>query len=242
MKFQKSVTFWIGPAPAAAPETAPTATAEPVAQVPSVAPEPITPSETSSESSPQAPTAPPAQTGAAALALQTEIDPPGGDDTGVPANFEDMVALFAANGEPLLHAYLVNNVHLVKFEIGKISLRVSDEGPRDLLQSLSRCLNNWTGRAWFIEASDEGGVATLQQQRDAEVEARRQTAISHPLVQQALAAFPGAKVDEVRPVADRDLLSPAQAAARPGRQPCAYRGQTPCPKLLTRSSSGSSSC
>ena len=191
-------------APEPATVTAPTAAAEPIAQMSSAAPRPISPSETSSEASSQASTAPTAQTGAAALALQTEIDPPAGEDTGVPARFEDMVALFAANGEPLLHAYLVNNVHLVKFEIGKISLRVSDEGPRDLLQSLSRCLNDWTGRAWFIEASDEEGAATLQQQRDAEVEARRQTAISHPLVQQALAAFPGAKVDEVRPVADRD--------------------------------------
>jgi DNA polymerase III subunit gamma/tau len=191
-------------APAAAPETAPTATAEPMAPVPSVAPHPISPTDSVSEASSPAATAPTAQTGAVALALQTEIDPPAGDDTGVPANFENMVALFAANGEPLLHAYLVNNVHLVKFEIGKISLRVSDEGPRDLLQSLSRCLNDWTGRAWFIEASDEDGAATLQQQRDAEVEARRQTAISHPLVQQALAAFPGAKVDEVRSVADRE--------------------------------------
>jgi len=196
------------PEPATVTKPAPTAAAEPVEQVSSASPQPSSlselPPELRSELSSESSSVPTAQTGAAALALQTEIDPPGGDDAGIPATFEDMVALFAANGEPLLHAYLVNNVHLVKFEIGKISLRVSDEGPRDLLQSLSRCLNNWTGRAWFIEASDEGGVATLQQQRDAEVEARRQTAISHPLVQQALAAFPGAKVDEVRPVADRE--------------------------------------
>jgi DNA polymerase III subunit gamma/tau len=142
--------------------------------------------------------------GAAALARRPDIAPPGDGDTGIPVTFEDMVALFAANGEPLIHAYLVNNVHLVKYEIGKISLRVSEEGPRDLAKHLSRCLNEWTGRAWFIEASREEGAPTLQQQRDDAAEARRWTAISHPLVQQALEAFPGAQIAEVRSVADRD--------------------------------------
>jgi DNA polymerase III subunit gamma/tau len=187
------------------------ASTDPVAQsagptaMPQTQPQP-TPLQPSDQASNQvanmAPSAP--QSGSAALALQPEVTPPADGEPGIPANFEEMVALFATNGEPLLHAYLVNNVHLVKFEIGKISLRVSEEGPRDLAKDLSRCLKEWTGRAWFIEASQEEGAATLQQQRDAEIEARRQTAISHPLVQQALAAFPGAKVDEVRSVADRE--------------------------------------
>ncbi|MAJ92708.1 MAG: DNA polymerase III subunit gamma/tau [Rhodospirillaceae bacterium TMED63] len=145
--------------------------------------------------------------GPAALAIQPSREPV---DTGfegqpgIPATFEDMVALFSANGEPLLHAYLVNNVHLVKYEIGKISLRVSDEGPKDLAKHLSRCLNDWTGRAWFIEASREEGAATLQQQREDAAAERREAAIAHPLVQKTLEAFPGAKVADVRSVADRD--------------------------------------
>ena len=115
-----------------------------------------------------------------------------------------MVAMFSANCEPLLHAYLVNNVHLVKYEIGKISIRVSDGPPKDLTQNLSRCLTEWTGRAWFIEASREEGAATLQQQRDDAAAVRREAAIAHPLVQKMLDAFPGAEVSDVRSVADRD--------------------------------------
>ena len=150
---------------------------------------------------------PVSRVGSAALALQSI---PGTDDTFdgtgavIPRTFEDMIAMFSANGEPLLHAYLVNNVHLVKYEIGKISLRVSEEGPRDLAKDLSRCLNDWTGRAWFIEASQEEGAPTLQQQRDAAVAARYAEAVAHPMVVMALEAFPGSKVAEVRSVADRD--------------------------------------
>ena len=152
--------------------------------------------------------------GSAALALQpVPVMDDGSDGTGpgahIPRTFEDMIALFSANGEPLLHAYLVNNVHLVKYEIGKISLRVSEDGPRDLAKDLSRCLNDWTGRAWFIEASQEEGAPTLQQQRDAAAAARYAAAVAHPLVQMALEAFPGSKVAEVRSVADREVADDA---------------------------------
>ncbi len=152
------------------------------------------------------------ESGSAALALQPVTEDAfddTGDGAGIPRTFGDMIAMFAANGEPLLHAYLVNNVHLVKYEIGKISLRVSEDGPRDLAKDLSRCLNDWTGRAWFIEASQEEGAPTLQQQRDAEVAARYAEAVAHPLVQMALEAFPGSKVAEVRSVADREAADDA---------------------------------
>ena len=200
-----------GPAPDAGsgpvpdPAAAPAEARAPSAPVPPSAPPPA--SRPVPHSGPQ----PAPRTGSAALALQPDMPPPGDGGTGIPLTFESMVALFAENGEPLIHAYLVNNVHLVHYEIGKISLRVSEEGPRDLAKHLSRCLNEWTGRAWFIEASREEGAPTLQQQRDAAIEARHAAAVAHPLVQQALAAFPGAKVAEIRSVADREAEDAAPA-------------------------------
>ena len=145
--------------------------------------------------------------GSTALFFETEVEP---DDIGkdnklsLPASFEDMVGLFSANSEPLLHAYLVNNVHMVKYEIGKISIRVSDGPPRDFLQNLSRRLNEWTGRAWFVEASQETGELTLQQKREDAAAEQRAAAIAHPLVQKTLDAFPGAEVTDVRNVLGSD--------------------------------------
>ncbi|MFT5487767.1 MAG: DNA polymerase-3 subunit gamma/tau [Paracoccaceae bacterium] len=220
----------VADSPAAAPDTgadtgamadSPTAMA-PAPAASSVPPAPIAPPVT--RQAPRDPVRaevsshPSAQGASAALALQPvpqSDDTFGGDavgaGAGIPPTFEEMIAMFSARGEPLLHAYLVNNVHLVKYEIGKISLRVSEEGPRDLAQNLSRCLTDWTGRAWFIEASQEEGAPTLQQQRDAEVAARHAAAVAHPLVQMALEAFPGSKVAEVRSVADREAADDADA-------------------------------
>lgn len=149
----------------------------------------------------------PATDGPTALSLEPRVEPAdieGDDKLNVPTSFEDMVGLFSANREPLLHAYLVNNVHLVKYEIGKISIRVSEGPPRDFMQSLSRCLNEWTGRAWFFEASQEEGQSTLQQKRNDAVAEQRAAAIAHPLVQKTLDAFPDAEVVDVRSVIERD--------------------------------------
>lgn len=142
-----------------------------------------------------------------ALAVRAEAaphpDPVQSDgEIGMPSTFEETVALFSAHGEPLLHAYLVSNVHLVRFEIGKIALRVTEDAPRDLAMRVSSCLSDWTGRAWFVEDSLEEGEPTLQAQRDAEAMRRREKALAHPTVQQALETFPGAEVTDVRTVAD----------------------------------------
>ena len=66
------------------------------------------------------------------------------------------------------------------------------------MQNLSRCFKAWTGRAWFIEVSQEQGQLTLQQKRDQAAAERREAALAHPLVQRTLEAFPGAKVADVR--------------------------------------------
>ena len=222
------------PAPAAPPAVSPAAQASdstPSApSTPSAAAAVAAPASAPPAQSDPSPAAPPpvearrrdtvgdsnAAAGAApSLAVKPRYEPGTGDGDGLPATFEEMVRLFAARGEPLLHAYLVNNVHLVKYRIGKISLRVSEEGPKDLARHLSRCLNEWTGRAWFIEASREEGAPTLQQQRDAEAARRREAALAHPLVRLALDAFPGAEVTEVRSVAEPDPADGAPQGLAP---------------------------
>jgi DNA polymerase-3 subunit gamma/tau len=147
--------------------------------------------------------------------IEPEIAPQVAAEAGMPATFEEAVAMFSARGEPLLHAYLVNNAHLVRFEIGKIAIRVAPEAPRDLAMRMSRCLSEWTGRAWFVEDSRENGAPTLQQQRASAAEARREAALAHPLVKLALLAFPGAEVTDVRTVAEASAAPAGPEAMAP---------------------------
>jgi len=136
---------------------------------------------------------------AAARAPRPQAALPEGAAAAGVASFRDAVALFAANREPMLHAHLMNDVHLVRFEPGLIEFRPGPHAPSNLPNRISEMLGRWTGMRWLVAGVPNAeGEAPLRVQLDAAEAARRNEAIAHPLVQAALAAFPGATVEAVR--------------------------------------------
>jgi DNA polymerase-3 subunit gamma/tau len=116
----------------------------------------------------------------------------------VPADFREMVALFGANRESILRAHLANNVHLVRYEPGRLEFHATPAAPTDLANRVSRLLAEWTGRPWAVALSREEGQPTLAQQDQAAERNQFDEARRHPLVQAALEAFPGATIESVR--------------------------------------------
>jgi DNA polymerase-3 subunit gamma/tau len=104
-------------------------------------------------------------------------------------------------------------VHLVHFEPGRIEFRPSAQAPANLANRLGARLTDWTGRRWVVSVSSEQGAPSLEQQAQAAVEAERAAAERHPLVQAALAAFPGSVVEAVR-----DLTPPAAPGGPEGAE------------------------
>ncbi len=196
-------------APAAGGNSAGAAAPAPSAERPAPEPE--------SSGTPEADTRPPPDR-EAAIPADDEFDvPPVDDRNSLPMTFEQAVDLFRINGEPLLHAYLANNVHLVRFAVGRISLRITKDAPRDLARQVGQCLAEWTGRPWMVEDSSEEGAPPLRQQREAREKQRKDAALQHPIVRTALEAFPDAKVVDVRnvpPPADAGLAD-AEAVPLP---------------------------
>ncbi len=177
-------------APAAGGDSA--RAAAPAAERPASAPEP--------SGAPEADARPPPAR-EPALPANSEFDvPPVDDRNSLPMTFEQAVDLFRINGAPLLHAYLANNVHLVRFAVGQISLRLTKDAPRVLPRQVSQCLTEWTGRPWTVEDSPEEGELPLSQQREGREKQRKDAALQHPIVRTALEAFPDARVVDVRNV------------------------------------------
>ncbi|MFE1601250.1 DNA polymerase III subunit gamma/tau [Methylobacterium sp. ID0610] len=112
--------------------------------------------------------------------------------------FEDVVALADARRDIGLKAALERDVHLVRFEDGRIEFRLAEGGRPTLANDLARALDLWTGRRWVVALSKETGEATLAARAKAEVESRHQGAAAHPLVQAVLKNFPGAQIIDVR--------------------------------------------
>ncbi|HEY6334896.1 MAG TPA: DNA polymerase III subunit gamma/tau [Alphaproteobacteria bacterium] len=111
--------------------------------------------------------------------------------------FEALVAVVEAR-EPILAAHLRNNVHLVRFEPGRLEFRPTEHALANLAPRLTTLLSEWTGRRWAISVSNEAGDQTLATQAKQQTADRLAEASNLPLVKALLQSFPGAVVENVR--------------------------------------------
>ncbi len=127
---------------------------------------------------------------------QTQPQPQAG--LAAPATFAELVAMLQKRREAVFATHLRRDVHLVRYEVGRIEFRTRPEAPANLATRLSKLLQEWTGRPWMVSVSHDAGEPTLYEQ-DADREIRRKhDAEALPLVQAVLATFPGAKIETVR--------------------------------------------
>ena len=130
----------------------------------------------------------------------------------MPRNFEELMALFDRRREAVLRSHLATNLHLVRFEHGRIECRLAPGAPANLTNRLGQLLSEWTGARWLVAISDEEGQPTLRQQKEAHEHELRNEVASHPLVQAVLETFPGATIAAVR---ERYAASPAETEEAP---------------------------
>jgi DNA polymerase-3 subunit gamma/tau len=128
-----------------------------------------------------------------------------------PRSFHDVIALAMEHKEGLLEAHLTDNVHLVRFQPGRIELRPGARAPADLVGKLSQRLHEWTGARWVVTVSREQGEPTLREQHQAAERQRQDEVNEHPLVQAAMRAFPGAQVTSIIDTAAEPAPSEGEA-------------------------------
>ncbi len=143
-------------------------------------------------SAPAGPTASGAQT---AVALAT-------DALHHYARFEDVVELIRAHRDVKLLVEVETGLRLVSYQPGRIEVNPTPDAAPDLIGRLGSRLQVWTGNRWAISVAD-GGAPTIAEVRDAAENAIRSEAEQHPLVQAVIAAFPKAKITEIRTEAEK---------------------------------------
>jgi len=133
--------------------------------------------------------------GATALATRMETAP-----LAEVHSYAEMVALFEQQREALLASHLINDMRLVAFEPGRITVHPIAHMNPDVPARINRRLSEWTGKRWTVVYSEESnGEPTLREQREAALRQAREYAIAHPKVQAVLEAFPGATVIDFAP-------------------------------------------
>ncbi len=151
-----------------------------------------------------------ATTNALAVAAEAQTQPaPNPLTIPDPQSFEALVTAVAKMREGMLHGHLLNDVHLVHFEPGRIEIRPGSGAPANLANRLGTLLTERTGRRWVIAISSEAGQPTLHDQAKAEDQRQRREASAHPLVQAVMKNFPGASIEAVRQLKPEPAPAPA---------------------------------
>jgi DNA polymerase III subunit gamma/tau len=115
----------------------------------------------------------------------------------MPADFPTLVKLFSTHGELVLYAALTNDVQLVNYAPGKLEIVAGSRAPVDLASRVKRCLEVWTGQPWAIVLCTDGGEQSLRAQQEASEKSLKDGVMADPLVQAALATFPGAALTDI---------------------------------------------
>jgi DNA polymerase-3 subunit gamma/tau len=135
---------------------------------------------------------------AATLARGAAPPPLSSAGPSLPATFKDMVELFAAKREAVLHTHLIHDIHLVNYEPGKVEIALGPNAPATIAKKVAELLTEWTGARWSVAVSQKPGLPTLAQDRQREKDNERAAAEMHPVVKAALEAFPGSSIVDVR--------------------------------------------
>ncbi len=130
-----------------------------------------------------------------AMALATQVDPLGPPQ---PHSMAEVMELIRARRDlKLLHEVEIG-LRLVHFAPGRIEFEPGPAAPTDLAARLGQQLSSWTGTRWGVSVVGAGGGPTIAEQRQAELHAVNDEAAQIPLVAAVMAAFPGAKITEIR--------------------------------------------
>lgn len=112
--------------------------------------------------------------------------------------FEDVVALIRSHRDVKLLVEVEGSLRLASYSPGRIEFAPTETAPRDLAARLSQRLQSWTGVRWAVSVVAEANAPTIAETRDAEKLEMEREALDHPLVAAVFAAFPKAKITEIR--------------------------------------------
>lgn len=113
-------------------------------------------------------------------------------------SLRDLVDLADKQRDIQLKILIKNHVKLASIAPGRLEIGLSDEAPKTLANDIAQGLLSWTGVRWVVSVTRNVGGQTI-----AEAERERRSMLvsdarEDPDVAAILAAFPGAKITDVR--------------------------------------------
>ncbi|KQT85343.1 DNA polymerase III subunit gamma/tau [Aurantimonas sp. Leaf443] len=114
------------------------------------------------------------------------------------ASLEDFVALAEQKRDSRIRMFVRRYVVPVSVEPGRLEIALTPEAPATLPGDIAKRLLDWTGRRWVVTVAGTGAGETIEARETQTRQTMLSDAALDPEVAAVLAAFPGAKVTDVR--------------------------------------------
>ena len=112
--------------------------------------------------------------------------------------FAQVVDLIRDKRDMKLLVEVETTLRLARYSPGRIEFEPAANAAPDLASRLGQRLQGWTGARWGVSVVSTGGAPTIAEARDKDTTLAKAEAMHNPMVQAVLAAFPGAKITEIR--------------------------------------------
>jgi DNA polymerase-3 subunit gamma/tau len=155
---------------------------------------------------PSPPARGPMMSGTQALALQSAPET-------TYQTFDQVVALIRDKRDIKLLFEVEATLRLARYAPGRIEFEPTPQAAPDLAARLGQRLQSWTGTRWGVSVVSSGGQPTILEDRDRDLNDAKAEALTNPLVQSILQAFPGTKITDIR--TPEALAASAAEAALP---------------------------
>ncbi len=114
------------------------------------------------------------------------------------ATFDHVINLIREKRDLKLLFEVETCLKLAKYAPGRIEFQPTPDAAPDFAARLGQRLQGWTGARWGVSLVSSGGAPTIAEERDRDRLAAEAEAMQNPLVKAVLAAFPGAKIANIR--------------------------------------------
>ncbi len=112
-------------------------------------------------------------------------------------DFRHFVDMFFKNREGLLHTKLYNDVLLVSFKEGEVTLNTSKINDTSFNRNVAKLISKWTGRIWQINSSTSNLGKSLHDEDIINQQKEIEIMKNHPEVKKILKEFPESKIHAI---------------------------------------------
>ncbi|MDC3177214.1 DNA polymerase III subunit gamma/tau [Pelagibacteraceae bacterium] len=112
-------------------------------------------------------------------------------------DFRHFVDIFFKNREGLLHTKLYNDVQLVSFKEGEVTLNTSKINDTVFNRTVAKLISKWTGRIWQIHSSTSNLGKSLNDEDIINQQKEIELMKNHPEVKKILNEFPESKIHAI---------------------------------------------